>query len=436
MEGAVSGSGAISPVLNCRPVFISTILTSLALALNITLYVLTTKWHCCDAVERCKKAVCKPCRKQHRRVPVEYQEETEVDQEREEDRGIEGEREMAEDYREMEDQEMDNDEDAMAEDDERMVAGGGKCCKCTSSTFVTVFIVIHLVGKVGLIVTNITYLAILGFREENPFDSTSDVGKGNELAFASNYITSIAFLYELLLSVGVPLLSLCGFVCSFKDYKERLERGETTKMTIITEYLQLWRWSDVVLAFGFAPFASTDLFFRGGLWLIAIPTKVLIYASSFSSSVVAGMRFMVGLFCRVFCECTCSTDQVEIKNFKGVLPMISRKMIPLMLKISISSAVLAAYLAVVAAMENDALRITYLVFTLTRGITALFSMGYIATLLRWKVLSDNKQLKEGRIVLFLGLLNHFEPHTHVVFVVDLVTYVGLLVMNFVIIGTI
>ena len=66
-----------------------------------------------------------------------------------------------------------------------------------------------------------------------------------------------------------------------------------------------------------------------------------------------------------------------------------------------------------------------------QGATALFNLAFTAAMLRWAALKDSGQGSGGRSRMRLGWLNRQEPHVHVSFFLDMLPYIGLLILNLV-----
>ena len=84
-------------------------------------------------------------------------------------------------------------------------------------------------------------------------------------------------------------------------------------------------------------------------------------------------------------------------------------------------------------MKSFAFRVAYFSFTLLRGVTAIFSLSFTAVLLRHAVLKEDEKENDNRITKVLNWLSKWGPHTHISFVVDMVTYGGLFALNFIIV---
>ena len=64
-----------------------------------------------------------------------------------------------------------------------------------------------------------------------------------------------------------------------------------------------------------------------------------------------------------------------------------------------------------------------------RGVTALFSLVFASAMLCWAALKDSEHEIGERSRMRLGWLNKPEPHIHVSFFLDMLSYVGMLVLN-------
>ena len=92
---------------------------------------------------------------------------------------------------------------------------------------------------------------------------------------------------------------------------------------------------------------------------------------------------------------------------------------------------LLAYLKTRILVNSIGFRDSYFSFLMLRGATALFNLAFIAAMLRWAALKDSEEGSGGRSRMRLGWLNKPEPHVHVSFFLDMLSYIGLLILNLV-----
>lgn len=144
-----------------------------------------------------------------------------------------------------------------------------------------------------------------------------------------------------------------------------------------------------------------------------------------------GSLFLI--LCWVICECACNSEAVEVRNCKHLVLKVGVKMFVIALKLMTCSSALSTYLSLGILVKNFAFRIAYFSFTLLRGLTALFSLSFTAVLLRHAVLKEDELEDENDTTKLLNWLGNWEPHTHISFVVDMVTYGGLFALNFIIV---
>ena len=126
---------------------------------------------------------------------------------------------------------------------------------------------------------------------------------------------------------------------------------------------------------------------------------------------------------------------VILKKLKCVIIFleVSIKMIVIGLKLMTCSSALSTYLSIGILVKSFPFRVAYFSFTLLRGVTAIFSLSFAAILLRHAVLKEDEKEKESCITKALNGLSKWEPHTHISFIVDMITYGGLLALNFIIV---
>ena len=316
-----------------------------------------------------------------------------------------------------------------------------RCCThskvlCSSNAVVNALTFIHLASKPALIVVNIVYFASLGLHASAGkgghifdiigIDPATDL-KANGAAVA-NFITFIAFIQEILTIVIFPIFSVFQWVCC---WKKRI--GCTADDRGCSKFMEYWRFGDLSYAFIFAPFSNVDLFYVGGLWYLAIFARLTFYSVTFAVAVIAGLRFIYAILCAILCECASNEDTVELKSYKQLFVDIGLKMVSIAMKLLTCSSGLSTYLKIGIRVDSIGFRAAYFFFTILRGATAMFSLVVTAALLRWAALKDSEQESGSRFSKMLGWLNKYEPHVHVSFFFDMLTYGGLLALNFIIV---
>ena len=301
----------------------------------------------------------------------------------------------------------------------------------SSTSTVTIATVLHLVGKPIMIVANIVYLVIIGFPPGTGIDLTfgfgttphknmsSIIAGGRETGY---FITFFFSLYEIVIILFAPLYF--GFFWLCCKWTKKLEKQGCVG------YLEVLRFGDLEFAALFVPFGNVGLFILGGPWYVLIVVRLAFYAVTFATAVIAGVRAVWIICCCCYlCECGCNNDNIEIKNWKHLILNILVKVVSIALKLLTCSSALATYLTV-GILQPFPIRVAYFTFTLVRGFSALFSLMFTASLLRWEVLNDEEKVnKSSRLGKVLGFFNEYEPQKHLAFIMDLVTYFGLIALN-------
>ena len=302
-----------------------------------------------------------------------------------------------------------------------------------SYALVTTFTVLHIIAKPIVIAVNIVFL-IEGSNPLNVFFNIDILGNNNtrkndlELAaeIFSQGITNFCIYYETGFLVFGPLMTIIIWVCCWR-------RHGNFRASCCRRYMEYLRFNDLELAILVAPFANIHLFFLGNVWYTVLIIRLVFYAITFATAVIAGIRFVCAISCVYCCSCACNNRAVEIRNYRHLFAGIGFQLLSIFLKLTTASSAFSTYLKL-GIQGSYRFRQKYLTFTVIRGVTSMFSLGFTAALLRWVVLK--KEHQEGRSCLsrILGWLDKYQPHTHVAFVIDLVSYTGLLVLNVMLLG--
>ena len=153
---------------------------------------------------------------------------------------------------------------------------------------------------------------------------------------------------------------------------------------------------------------------------------------TFAVAVIGGLRFIYSFLCVICCECASNEDSIELKGCKHLFVNIGVKMVSIFLKLQTSSSALLTYLKTGILVNSIGFRTAYFSFSMLRGVTALFSLVFASAMLRWAALKDSEQESGSRCSIRLAWLNRHEPHVHVSFFLAMLSYIGLLVLNFII----
>lgn len=299
---------------------------------------------------------------------------------------------------------------------------------CNSPALVKAVSTLQALGKILLIVVNAVYLGLVGWDQPGTIDilgtnkSTDFLLAGKSIA---NWVTFISFAYEIFVVVCAPFHAGCLWVCC---WQKQLQSGMG-----FWEFLEYLRLVDLEFAFLFAPFSNVNLFYLGKGWYVVLIYRLVFYSITFAAAVIAGVRFIFAICCCIICECACNSEAVEVRNCKHLILEVGVKMVVIALKLMTCSSALSTYLSLGILVKSFAFRVAYFSFTLLRGVTAIFSLSFTAILLRHAVLKQDEKENENSTTKLLNWVSKWEPHTHVSFVIDTVTYGGLLALNFVIV---
>ena len=299
---------------------------------------------------------------------------------------------------------------------------------CNSPALVKAVSTLQALGKILLIVVNAVYLGLVGWDQPGTIDILG-TNKSTDLLLAgksiANRVTFISFVYEIFVVVFAPFHAGCFWICC---WQKQLQGGKG-----FWEFLEYLRLVDLEFAFLFAPFSNINLFYLGKGWYALLIYRLVFYSITFAAAVIAGVRFIFAICCCIFCECACNSEAVEVRNCKHLVLEVGVKMVVIALKLMTCSSALSTYLSLGILVKSYAFRVAYFTFTLLRGVTAIFSLSFTAILLRHAVLKQDEKENENSTTELLNWLSKWEPHTHVSFVIDTVTYGGLLALNFVIV---
>ena len=300
---------------------------------------------------------------------------------------------------------------------------------CSSVALVNTISGLQVLGKVLLIVVNAVYLGFVGWDQPGTIDILG-TNTSTDLSLAgksfANLVTFISFVYEIIVIVIVPIYAGCFWICC---WQKKLESGGS-----FGNFLEFLRLADLEFAFLFAPFSNVNLFYLGKVWYVVLIYRLAFYSITFAAAVIAGVRFIFAIYCCIICECACNSEAVEVRNYKQLFLEVGVKMVVIALKLMTCSSALSTYLSFGILVKSFAFRVAYFSFTLLRGVTAIFSLSFTAVLLRHAVLKEDEKEDENRITNVLSWLSKWEPHTHISFVIDMVTYGGLIALNFVIVN--
>lgn len=299
---------------------------------------------------------------------------------------------------------------------------------CDSPGLVNAISILQVLGKIVLVVVNGVYLGVVGWDQPGTIDILG-TNKSTNLSLAgksfANLVTFISFVYEIVVIVYVPFHAGCLWrFCWLKQ----LQNGKG-----FGDFLEFLRLADLEFAFMFAPFSNVNLFYLGKGWYVVLIYRLVFYSVTFAAAVIAGVRFIFSIYCFIICECACNSEAIEVRNCKHLVLEVGVKMVVIALKLMTCSSALSTYLSLGILVKSFAFRVAYFSFTLLRGVTAIFSLSFTAILLRHAVLKEDEKEDENRTIKVLNWLSKWEPHTHISFAIDMVTYGGLFALNFIIV---
>ncbi len=300
---------------------------------------------------------------------------------------------------------------------------------CKGPSLVKAVSILQILGKILLIVVNAVYLELVGSDQSETFDILG-MNESTDLLLAgqsfANRVTFISIVYELIVVAYVPLFAGCHWVCC---WQAQLQGGRG-----FWDFLEYLRLSDLALAFVFAPFSNVNFFYLGNGWYGVLIYRLIFYSITFAAAVIAGVRFIFAIYCFIIYDCSqFNSKAVEIRNCKQLVLEVGVKMVVIALKLMTCSSALSTYLSLGILVKSFAFRVAYFSFTLLRGVTAIFSLSFTAILLRHAILKEDMKEDGSSTIKVLNWLSKWEPHIHISFVVDMVTYGGLFALNFIIV---
>ena len=277
-----------------------------------------------------------------------------------------------------------------------------------------IFSLTQILARPFIIAVNIAYLVIYG---KNYVDSlVVDTSSG---LWGAVY----GLLYqETVLLVVVPISNAIYWTCCWRQCKTK---------NSLRRFLEFLRFSDLTFVIFFAPFSNTHFYVLGGWWYLALIVRLFFYGVTFAAGVVAGIRFVFAIFCKIIFTCGCEEDVLEIRNLSHLLLEVGLKIIPIFLRINASSSALATFLKLVPNSSGGIhFKLGYYWISLIRSITALFSLCFTGAMLRWAVLTQEHKLNDKkRLTTVLRFLDKYQPHVHISFFFDMFLYFSLIVLN-------
>ena len=279
-----------------------------------------------------------------------------------------------------------------------------------SSAIIVLFTLVQLIARPFITTVNLVYLVLNG----KDYD-----GIGEDGGSVLNTAIYNSILYETILLIVGPAM----YAIYWTFWRQCQGNNKCRK------YLEFLRFCDLEIAVLMAPYSNVHLYALGGWWYLVLIVRLVFYAITFASAVIAGMRFICACYCIVFCTCGCDNDVLEIRNAKHLVGEIGFKLIPIFFKINTCSSALATFLKF-AHYGSPRFRQTFLAFSVIRGLTSMCSLGFSGAMLRWSVLKrEHKWDDKSWLTKVLRFMDTYRPHVHMSFFFDMLCYFGLLVLN-------
>ena len=302
---------------------------------------------------------------------------------------------------------------------------------CSSSVRAEGLTVLQLCAKLLLVLANIVLLStVIDF----------------------SHVNMICAAWELVVIFLVAVIRECCWLYRvWRKYEEPNLWG----------FLEYLRFGDLQITSFLVPFGNVSLF-QGDVWLLTVGIiRMTFYVITFITDVVNGVRSD--------CCCTVTSghgnNPKEIKNKSYVVTKMLMKLIEIGLKLVISSSAFAVFPLAIAGLVSAtpglslATGIAYVIFILLSGLTAFVSLWFSAIAIRWEVVQkgDNTpQVEDGTEMRensddqhddrednaspsccagVIDCLKKHQPHVHVIFVLDIITFGGLIGLNMYIAAT-
>ena len=294
---------------------------------------------------------------------------------------------------------------------------------CSSSVGTKVLTVLQLCAKLLLVSANVFYIVLL-----------FTVGG---VITISRFVTLLSAAWELVVIFLIAVVRVCYWLYRvWRKYEEPNFWG----------FLEYLRFGDLQITSFLVPFGNISLFYGDVWWLIVGIIRLGFYVITFITDVVNGVRS----------DCCCSVTSGrgnnlgEIKNKNYIATRMVMKLIEIGLKLIISSSAFAYFWAVFFGPLGTF--IAYMIFIALSGLTAFVTLWFSAIGIRWEVVQkeDNTQV-EGDIEMreigddqdddrednaspsccagVINCLKKRQPHVHAIFVLDIIMFGGIIVLN-------
>ena len=246
------------------------------------------------------------------------------------------------------------------------------------------------------------------------------------------YVTVICAAWELVVIFLVAVVRVCCWLCIYGVLKKHREPN-------LWGFLEYLRFGDLQITSFLVPFGTASMFYGDVWWLIVNIIRLGFYAITFIADVVNGVRSD----CCCSVTSGCGNNLGEIKNKSYIATRMVMKLIEIGLKLIVSSSAFALFL-----FEPVSIGL----LTALSGLTAFVTLWFSAITIRWEVVKKggNTQVVDGTEMCEKGddkdddkednarplccagvidCLKKRQPHVHAIFVLDIITFGGLIVLN-------
>ena len=298
---------------------------------------------------------------------------------------------------------------------------------CSSSAGTKVLTVLQLCAKLLLALANILYIGLLLF------------------VIGGSIVSMICAAWEFVVIFIIAVVRVCCWLYRvWRKYEEPSLWG----------FLEYLRFGDLQITSFLVPFGNDSLFDGHLWWLLVGIIRLAFYVITFITDVVIGVRS----------DCCCSVTSGRGNNLRNikfssyVVTRMVMKLIEIGLKLAISSSAIVVFPIATAGLVSttaglsSATGIAYIIFTVLSGLTAFVTLWFSAIGIRWEAVqkggttqvedgtemrekSDDKDDdKEDNVSTsccagVIDCLKKRQPHVHAIFVLDMVTYGGFIVLN-------
>ena len=300
---------------------------------------------------------------------------------------------------------------------------GASCCteaeEQQPSSYCSTYVltVLQLCAKVILVLANIVYIVVTVIevtsdtQHRNGSNQSNMTADNSHVGMAGQYVSAISAAWEI---VTIILVLPFNVFCWLKRKKEKCS---------CLECLAYLRFGDLQITSLLVPLGNVSLFHGDARFVVSL-IRMTFYAITFITDVVNGVK--CDCCCCVSSDCGHDNNPGEIKNKGYAATKMVMKGIEILLKMITSSSAIATFLFTGLHIPIVS-GVFYLIFTLLCGITATGSLWLSAIVTRWEVVKDNTSTSCCAGV--IDCLKKRQPHVHAIFVLDIITFGGLIGVN-------